>query len=82
MDAKTPLRGSLLQAILQFKALKVGDTFKAGSLFPKISDEEVVAKVTSLKQGEVHAVASWLGVTLGVWIGDLGKNDAVIWSFT
>ena len=66
----------------EFKALKVGDTFKAGSPFPKIAKDEVVAKVTSIKQGEVHAVASWLGVTLGVWIGDLGKNDAVIWSFT
>ena len=71
-----------MQAILQFKALKVGDTFKAGSLFPKISDEEVVAKVTSLKQGEVHAVASWMGVTLCVWIGDLGKKNEVIWSYT
>jgi hypothetical protein len=66
--------------VAEFEALKSGDLIEAGSLFPKLSDDKTTARVTSRRDGQVKAVGSWMGVTLGVWIGEVIK-DKVEWSF-
>ncbi len=65
----------------QFKDLKVGDLVEAKSLFPKLTDAPTVLKVSSIEKGQARMLASWMGVTLGVWIGEVVR-DKVEWSFS